>query len=485
MFKKVLSVCISMMVMLSVAGCGGKTESQSDNGDKVMVSISFWEGSNKKGTEKTLTELTEKYKEIHPEVEFNLMPQPNSGYQDWIKARLAADDAPVLEFNHTSILKDQYKNGYLYDFSEEFNKPNPYVDGNAAWKDIFEDGKLDAAHEYSYEPTYAVPISGMGIGIYYNKDIYDKLGLSVPETWDEFIANCEKIKESGSNPISMMLMKPDAVSWFNWYFYTGMYANYYLANPDINYNGDNVLSTAEYAKAVCEGKFDLTKGKDNEFVNKYLDFAEQFGKYCIGAAGLDEAGAKAQFLAGTAGHLMSGSWDMDSMLNNGKVNIGVFSLPKFSKENSEYAGSNMMISTVSTYGIIKSEKHSQAQYDAAIDFMKFWTAPENYKLYVENTLDSPVIKGLEIDPIYEVFNAGKSEPLNIIRSTTVSPITESVALSTAMSGEKYDREELIKGMQDAVVQYCEDYNKKNGNSADNNYGVDEVPVRMPFQPTEP
>ena len=37
----------------------------------------------------------------------------------------------------------------------------------------------------------------MGGGILYNKKIYDELGLSVPKTWAEFMANNEKIKAAG------------------------------------------------------------------------------------------------------------------------------------------------------------------------------------------------------------------------------------------------------------------------------------------------
>ena len=164
--KKVMGILLATALTASALfGCGTKDTKTSDNGDKVVVSISFWEGSTKKALQNSLKEISDKYTELHPNVVFDFQPQPNSGYQDWIKARMAADDAPVIEGNHTSVLKDQYKNGNLYSFSEEFNKPNPYVEGNKAWKDMFVDGKLDAAHEYETEPTYAVPTSGMGIGI--------------------------------------------------------------------------------------------------------------------------------------------------------------------------------------------------------------------------------------------------------------------------------------------------------------------------------
>jgi raffinose/stachyose/melibiose transport system substrate-binding protein len=50
--------------------------------------------------------------------------------------------------------------------------------------------------------TYGAPFgSTFDGGIMYNKKVYDKLGLSVPKTWDEFISNSEKIKAAGIVPV--------------------------------------------------------------------------------------------------------------------------------------------------------------------------------------------------------------------------------------------------------------------------------------------
>ena len=46
--------------------------------------------------------------------------------------------------------------------------------------------------------TYGAPWNtSMAGGVLYNKDIYAELGLKVPTTWDEFIANSQKIKDAG------------------------------------------------------------------------------------------------------------------------------------------------------------------------------------------------------------------------------------------------------------------------------------------------
>lgn len=47
----------------------------------------------------------------------------------------------------------------------------------------------------------AVPCSSAG-GVFYNKKIYKRLGLEVPTTWNEFMANCEKVKATGIYPVS-------------------------------------------------------------------------------------------------------------------------------------------------------------------------------------------------------------------------------------------------------------------------------------------
>lgn len=87
---------------------------------------------------------------------------------------------------------------------EEFRKlnKNVYLDltGSAFLNDIVPnslkpvtiDGKVYGAPEVMHSD-----------GLLYNKKLFDKLGLSVPQTWDEFIALCEKLKQTGIIPIAM------------------------------------------------------------------------------------------------------------------------------------------------------------------------------------------------------------------------------------------------------------------------------------------
>ena len=50
---------------------------------------------------------------------------------------------------------------------------------------------------------YGVPFTMTTVAVMYDKAMYEKLGLSVPETWDAFMANCEALKEAGYTPLSV------------------------------------------------------------------------------------------------------------------------------------------------------------------------------------------------------------------------------------------------------------------------------------------
>jgi raffinose/stachyose/melibiose transport system substrate-binding protein len=50
--------------------------------------------------------------------------------------------------------------------------------------------------------VYGVPFgTAFGGGLLYNKKVYARLGLKVPKTWDEFMANNAKIKKAGIDPV--------------------------------------------------------------------------------------------------------------------------------------------------------------------------------------------------------------------------------------------------------------------------------------------
>ena len=61
--------------------------------------------------------------------------------------------------------------------------------------------------------TWGVPYSYYQWGVYYRKDIYDKLGLSEPKTWNELLSNCDALKGGRGNAIYNRYEVPLDSSW--------------------------------------------------------------------------------------------------------------------------------------------------------------------------------------------------------------------------------------------------------------------------------
>ena len=89
----------------------------------------------------------------------------------------------------------------------------------------------------------------MGGGILYNKKIYAELGLSVPKTWAEFMANNEKIKAAGKAPV----IQTFGDTWTSQLFVLGDFYNVQAAVP--NFAADYTANKAKYATtpAAMEG----------------------------------------------------------------------------------------------------------------------------------------------------------------------------------------------------------------------------------------
>jgi len=90
--------------------------------------------------------------------------------------------------------------------------------------------------------VYGVPEeAAMGGGILYNRKIYADLGLSVPKTWAEFMANNEKIKAAGKVPV----IQTFGDTWTSQLFILGDFFNVQAAVP--SFAADYTANKAKYA----------------------------------------------------------------------------------------------------------------------------------------------------------------------------------------------------------------------------------------------
>ena len=134
--------------------------------------------------------LTKSYSDRNPDVSFDIELRPGGTDGDNIvKTRLATGDmADVFFYNSGSLLQALSPSRTLIDLSDQ-----PFMEN------LVESFVPTVSQG---EATYGVPFgTGMGGGILYNKVVYEDLGLEIPMTWDDFVANNAAVAEAGLIPV--------------------------------------------------------------------------------------------------------------------------------------------------------------------------------------------------------------------------------------------------------------------------------------------
>lgn len=181
LMRKFMCLCLCFLLLSSMlAACGGSAP------DKVQVEI--WHNWNVEegGTEHELKVLVDEYNASQDEVEVLLISQPSEGFSDKVFNSVANGTGPDIYFNFATSIPQYVEGDFLADMGK-------YMDTEALQQRISEslwqectgtDGKL-----------HVVPIQTSAPVLFYNKTLYDELGLDAPRTWSDVEADAKVIYE--------------------------------------------------------------------------------------------------------------------------------------------------------------------------------------------------------------------------------------------------------------------------------------------------
>ncbi len=175
--------------------------------------------------------LTAAYTAAHPDVTFEIENRPGGADGDnLVKTRLATGEAgDILQYNSGSLFQALNPTEQLADLTD--------IAGQANVIDSFK-----SVVTASDGTVRGVPFGpAMGGGIYYNKKIYEELGLSVPKTWDEFMANNEKVKAAGKVAVAQTY----GDTWSSQLFVLADFYNVQAADPA--FAADYTANKTKYA----------------------------------------------------------------------------------------------------------------------------------------------------------------------------------------------------------------------------------------------
>ncbi len=243
---------------LLFTGCsaGSLGQSGGEGGEGGSTEITFLTGST--DTEVASAKaVIEAFQGANPDIKITHETRPGGSEGDnLVKTRLSTGDmAEVFVYNNGSLLSAIKPAQNLVPMDDQpwaGQLDKTFTDATTV------DGKL-----------YGAPWgTAQGGAVLYNIPAYEKLGLEVPKTWEEFMANNEKIKADGS---AAPVEQTYGETWTSQLFVLGDYHNVETAVP--NFAADYTAGKAKYANtpAAQAGFQHIQDVRDAGYFNK--DFA--------------------------------------------------------------------------------------------------------------------------------------------------------------------------------------------------------------------
>ena len=134
----------------------------------------------------------EKFKKANPDIKVTVNINDREAHKTAIRNFLSADAPDITAWYPGNRMAPFVNAGQFEDISDLW-KEQGWSESFAAIKPTMSmNGK-----------QWGVPYSYYQWGIYYRKDIFEKLGIAVPKNWAEFLAACKTLKDNGITPLTI------------------------------------------------------------------------------------------------------------------------------------------------------------------------------------------------------------------------------------------------------------------------------------------
>ena len=440
--KKILALVLVLAMAMSVVACSKPAEDSStpdttptdtsststddstgdDAGEPYTITVSLASGT---GVEEAWQAVADAYMAKNPNATVVIDLKPSEGYSDWART-VAADyknaDADIVAIN---TIPDRTED-MMINWNEYMEDVNPYDADGKIWKETF-----------NYEMQTRDSISGkmdnlsldsVQVAWFYNKDIFAKVGVEAPKTWDELVDVCEKIYAAGYQPISvegnLKSFYEMRMGWLARCYGDQTYRlaleefraqpGDYCYDPDVD--GKFVLDVTDpwndaagkvhvnpvrWAAGIKEGKY---SADCDGYRTIWTNFKKVFPQYAGGDAFFGCTDCMPAFYRGeaamilhTTGFAVSFARDMKKIAAGEGITFGegtdneetatdlsTFELGMFNMPNMTGAGLDANTRTIEVATGFIGAFSKNAEHDAkVVDFMQFYTSAEGFSTFAE------------------------------------------------------------------------------------------------------
>jgi raffinose/stachyose/melibiose transport system substrate-binding protein len=306
MFKKAYSLVLVIVLLLTaaLAGCSSSDNASSESGSKKTIKfMHLWPAGSSKQQNMIVTDIIKQYEQDHKDVKVEVEVLENEQYKNKIKVLSSSNELPDVGFTWAAGYMTPFVKGKLFAPLDDVL--------NGGLKDSFVSGTTEA---YALDgKTYGLPLELNIAPIYYNKEIFKKYNLEVPQTYSEFTNVVKTLASKGVAPIA--LGNKDRWTGSLWYMY--------LAD---RIGGAEVLNKAIDRSGSFEDPALVSAAEEIQTLVKEDGFNKGFN-------GLSNDEGKSEFLNGKAAMYLMGTWELPNFTTNEEIpqefrdSVGFFKFP--------------------------------------------------------------------------------------------------------------------------------------------------------------
>lgn len=180
MFKRATAACIVLASMMSLTACGSESGKSEEQG---VTKITVW------AWEPSLPPVVKLFEKRHPDIKVKLInagggEKQYTALNNAIKAGSGAPDVAQIEAHAISEYVYQKQ---LVDISDQGAKKYNHFYQEGIWNSVNVNGGI-----------YALPLGSGPMAFFYNKEVFDSVGVnSIPTTWEEFYEAAKKFRATG------------------------------------------------------------------------------------------------------------------------------------------------------------------------------------------------------------------------------------------------------------------------------------------------
>jgi len=406
MRRKVLSfVIIAAIWMCSMMACSNSTPDENteskntENGngggstDKVTIRILTRYSNPDNVREKYFMDMVDKFNEENPDIDLQDISISDENSRDTkFKTSVSSGD-PIEVFNFLGYAAnvDYVENGVVTDLSG-------VMEEDLAWTSHYIESLFGPVNyeDYGIEGIYGIPTTPYGVCVFYNKAIFDELGLELPKTWEAIEEAAPKLIEAGYIPMAF--------------------------GAKDNYRGGHFLTALSMKKYGTDLKDALIGGEETWNGERTVELISYMEKlYSDGVFGDNQLaygadGELAKLESSEAAIVFSGSWNIGTI--NTFENASDIVCKGFPYFNSNPEYKDMWMGGPDDFMSISS-KPGDDDYEATVRVLKFFTSQEYWEgLYqAQNGAGTyPVTfdNVIEADDITNQFNEYYGNAANMI-----------------------------------------------------------------------